>query len=340
MPFPYHNGPIAGRRNNGTPTSPRKNKRSSACLRVERLEDRLLLSVANNQTVLRLFDDLLERPAEASGLQFWTGLLAHGSAPGEVALGILDSVESHTTDISKFYFDFLGRAPDAPGLAGFVNFVQSGGRLDQVESGILGSPEFLQRAGGTQDRFLATLFLDVLGRQIDPVGQAAFTNMLNQGRTRADVAALVVNSTESQRRFVQQSYVRYLDRPADDAGLQGWTDALNHGLRQEQFLAEVTGSPEYLSRFVANPAPPIANRPALVVPGQGSQTVKTTFTVTGVETGLPMNWHFPVDDASGQFAAHNPDAGYTMAALAAPAARGVQRGLTRPISLLNHLALH
>ncbi len=57
MPLPYRTGPITGRRNTGTLTSLRKNKRFSPCLRVEQLEDRFLMSASNDQTVLRLFDN-------------------------------------------------------------------------------------------------------------------------------------------------------------------------------------------------------------------------------------------------------------------------------------------
>jgi hypothetical protein len=298
------------------PIQSRKQPGRLARPQVEELEPRILLSAASNQTVLRWYDDLFQRPAEAPALQFWSGLLDQGVGRGRVALRLVDSPEQQTQAVAGLYGDLLGRPPDPQGLSYALHFLQAGGHLDQLETAILASPEYGQRSGGQPDTFLSSLYHDVLGREIDASGRDAFSQLLQRGASRADVAAAVVTSPESYQRQVQQLYGRYLERSADPAGLQGWTAALAQGAGREGVLAGLLGSPEYFTRVVA-PSPSVTKQPALAVPGQGGQVVAATFTATEVSTAYANEFGiFPVEDASGRIGTLYPgDPGYAAAAL-------------------------
>jgi hypothetical protein len=118
-----------------------------ACLQIEELEPRVLLNAVDEQYVLRLYDDLFQRPADASGLQFWSSLLDQGASRTQAAAGLAGSTEHQIQEIDQFYASLLKRAPDPQGLNDSLQFLQSGGRSDQLEAVILGSPEYFRDAG-------------------------------------------------------------------------------------------------------------------------------------------------------------------------------------------------
>src|SRR5438874_1747684 len=97
---------------------PRRTRRSrrASPLRIEELEARILMNASNEQLVARLYDDLLQRPADAQGLQYWNGLLDQGVSRGQIALGFLESSEHQAQDLGSLYGTLLGRGPDAAGL--------------------------------------------------------------------------------------------------------------------------------------------------------------------------------------------------------------------------------
>jgi len=66
----------------------------------------------------RLYDNLLGREPEQSGLDYWVGLLRSGAAtPPEVARGFYASKESRLDRVARLYERFLGRQPEPAGQA-------------------------------------------------------------------------------------------------------------------------------------------------------------------------------------------------------------------------------
>jgi len=294
-------------------------------LSVEQLEARILMNAADEQFVLRLYDDLLERQADPSGLQSWSGMLDQGASRMQVAEGFLGSAEHESQLIGNMYESLLKRAPEPLGLSSWLQFLQTGGRTDQVEALILGSPEYYSAAGASANAFLVSLYHDVLGRSIDPSGLATFTNALQSGVTRTQVASAIVDSPEARGNLISWFYIRFLDRDADSTGLQDFLNAMGQGARPEDVEAAILGSSEYFNDFVATPAPPVTDRSALAVPGTAGQTVTATFTASGVSTAYANEFGiFPVDDAAGRIGTIEPgDPGYEAAALTEPGARVV-----------------
>ena len=308
-----------------SPIRSKRPGRRTATLRVEELEARILMNATNEQYVSRLYDDLLERPADPSGLQSWNALLDQGASRIQVAEGFLGSAEHQIQLIGNLYESLLERAPDASGLSGWLQFLQTGGRSDQLEALILGSPEYFSDAGASANGFLASLYHDVLGRPIDSSGLASFTNALQSGVTRTQVASAIVDSPEARGIEVNSLYVRFLDRDADSSGLQTFVNELGQGASPEAVESAILGSSEYFNDFVATPAPSVTDRSALAVPGTTGQTVTATFTASGVSTAYADEFGiFPVDNAAGRIGTLEPsDPGYEAAALTEPGSRVV-----------------
>src|SRR5262249_23281978 len=106
----------------------------------------------------------------------------------------------------------------------------------------------------TNEGFVTQLYRDVLKREPDPGGLAAWTGMLDsphgqdskaQEASRAEVAQAFVTSVEHRMDLVQGFYGTFLHRVADASGLNTWISFLGEGGTQLQLEANFLGSDEY-----------------------------------------------------------------------------------------------
>jgi uncharacterized secreted protein with C-terminal beta-propeller domain len=196
-----------------------------------------------------VYQDLLGRYADPVGVEAFGQAIANGKLTrAQVAQAIMQSVEYQTDQVNHLYQALLGRTADASGLSAFLDVLQKGGSVEQVETMILSSAEYFQHAGGTNSTFLASLYHDVLGRAIDPIGQTMFLLALNDHVTTGQVAASVLYSMESHEDMVQSIFQKTLHRSADSVGLAGFTTVLGQGKSEADVLAMILGSQEYWDR--------------------------------------------------------------------------------------------
>jgi Domain of unknown function (DUF4214) len=118
--------------------------------------------------------------------------------------------------------------------------------------------------------FLFQTYQDLLGRTIDPDGQANWGAALDQGVSRYDVALSIMSGQEYLVRVVKDIYGTYLNRAADGGGGVFLAQQLIGGATIEEAKAFIIGSPEYFqtqaggsnATFVANLYQKVLNRPA------------------------------------------------------------------------------
>src|SRR5262249_43382580 len=124
--------------------------------------------------VFALYQQLLLRPPDGTMMNDLGNLLDSGQVTQhQVTMGILNSPEYLTNLTNKLYHQFLGRDGDPGSLQNVLAYLQNGGSIDIIRSIIVGSQEYFQNHGGTNDGFITGVYQDVLGRAVDPVGQAA-----------------------------------------------------------------------------------------------------------------------------------------------------------------------
>jgi hypothetical protein len=101
--------------------------------------------------------------------------------------------------------------------------------------------------GTPNQRFVSELYRDLLQRKADGPGLAAWSALLDQGVSRAQVAFLMMTDSgnEYRRLVVQGVYHSYLGRDVDPDGLAAWVQFLAAGGTPEQMAAAVAGSPEF-----------------------------------------------------------------------------------------------
>jgi hypothetical protein len=105
--------------------------------------------------VSTLYQQVMHRPVDAPGLQFWVGKLRSGMTPEQLAANLTGSPEWYAnpqfgngqpdTYISALYSNMLGRGADPQGAAYWHNFLVSGGPAWQLTLDFAYSPEWASR---------------------------------------------------------------------------------------------------------------------------------------------------------------------------------------------------
>ena len=164
--------------------------------------------------------------------------------------GLLDVANDNGLFVRQQYLDFLGRPPDAAGLAFWTQRLDAGGisRAELVEV-FFGSAEF-------QDTFapVIRLYLATFLRFPDEAGLAFWAGAYRGGQPLEQIAAAFVSSAEFAARygsldnagFVNRIYLNVLGRAADPDGLAFWTNMLNTGqLTRAQLMLRFSESTEF-----------------------------------------------------------------------------------------------
>jgi hypothetical protein len=233
--------------------------------RLENLEPRVAPSITPQDIVSQVYRDLLHREAEPTGLESWVNVLQGGASRIEVVSLIETNREYRLDQVEDLYSRFLHRSADTSGLNSDVSFLSGGGTVEALSASILASPEYLtQRGGNTNVGYLASLYQDVLGRQIDPAGSAFWGQVLassndsmSQQKLRSQIATAVVSSPEARDVLVNGWYQSYLHRNAEPTGLAFWVGKLNGNSSDESVIAGIVGSDEYAARITSQtPLPP------------------------------------------------------------------------------------
>jgi uncharacterized protein YkwD len=198
-------------------------------------------AVTQMQTwVTLLYKNLLGRTAGQSEVNGWVANLQVGQPRDTVVTAILGSWEYNQRVVTQIYQQYLHRAPDAGGLAGFTNALMNGMSELAVRQIILSSDEYWALHGGNAAGYVQGLYNDVLGRSYS--GQeAGYWISLAQSSNRAGVVAGLTGSWEANAVIVGTLYQSFLQRSPDQGGLTGWVNFLE-GTGNWRYLIEQFGA--------------------------------------------------------------------------------------------------
>ncbi|WP_406858167.1 DUF4214 domain-containing protein [Alsobacter sp. KACC 23698] len=169
----------------------------------------------NQQFVSAIYQNVLDRAGDPTGVSYWTQQLDSGAATrGQVLAGFSESpehVEQSRAQIEAGYWE-----------------------QDPVVASV------------------ARLYDAAFNHRPDPTGLTFWDNAA-MGQSLNAVAAGFVASSEfsatygslSNQQFVQQIYQNVVDRPGDSAGVSYWTSALDHGTSRADVLLGFSESPEH-----------------------------------------------------------------------------------------------
>lgn len=176
----------------------------------------------------------------SAGLQTFTAVIDWGDGVIDDGNAFLDlSLASDTQH--RTYSVFAAHAYAQPGTY-LINVVFS-------EQGV---PEASVTSTATisatdNQRFADQVYRDLLGRQPDAGGLAAWLVQLDHGMARSEFVAQLEQSAEFRQDQVMAIYQKYLHRPADPAGLEMGGQLLARGATDERLAEIVVGSQEYFA---------------------------------------------------------------------------------------------
>ncbi|MGH1492184.1 MAG: DUF4214 domain-containing protein [Acidimicrobiales bacterium] len=150
--------------------------------------------------------------------------------------------------VTQQYEDFLGRAPDAAGLAYWSDLVRQGAEPASLVEAMATSPEFEGVVAP-----LVRLYFAFFDRPPDYDGLIYWTGRIRDGINLEQVAQQFVLSSEFQTTYgslqdgayVNLVYGNVLDRPADAEGQTYWVDLLDAGLERGELMVAFSDSSEY-----------------------------------------------------------------------------------------------
>lgn len=165
-------------------------------------------------------------------------LAGHGSA---------DNFEVYVTQVFE---DVLLRAPDAAGLAYWVNALQQGLPRTNLSNLLTTSDEYLKNR-------IQKAYREFLARESDGAGLAYWLNQMRHGLTDEQLEAGFIGSAEfyahgggSDRSWVDEMYFDLLGRAPDGQGEAYWINALAHGAIRSQVAQGFAASVERESNAV------------------------------------------------------------------------------------------
>ena len=182
-------------------------------------------SLSDTAFVEQLYQNVLGRPADAAGLQDWTGLLASGGSRGTVLLGFAESPEFEADTLSdagdnfngeayRLYVAALNRVPDPAGQAAWAAYLASGATLTQAAQGFVDSTEFIQDYGALSiSDFVTVMYRNVLHRAPDQAGQQAWTNFMLQGGSEESVLIGFSDSIENRAQTAGATHANWVFIP-------------------------------------------------------------------------------------------------------------------------------
>ncbi len=169
-------------------------------------------TLSNAAYVDALYQNVLGRAGDASGVAFYNGALTRGASRGAIVAAFADSDEERgrlngnpnvtyaataEAQIARIYDTAFGRDADPAGFDSFTQAIVNGATLRQVALSFLASPEFANRYGASPSdpALVDGLYRDTLQRAPDAAGEALYVRALAAGLSRAD---LLVSFSDSQ----------------------------------------------------------------------------------------------------------------------------------------------
>lgn len=156
-----------------------------------------------------VYQNVMGRPADASGQAYWTGQLAQGVSRGAVMLAFAESQEfvastgtvapraATDDEVYRLYVAFFLRQPDAGGFAYWVGVRNGGASLETIAASFVASAEFAATYGSVaDDRFVQLVYNNVLARHPDPTGDGYWRSQLAAGLSRGAVMVAFSESAE------------------------------------------------------------------------------------------------------------------------------------------------
>lgn len=201
--------------------------------------DQLAGLTADQRFIRVLYLDVLGRAGGQAEIDYWVGQLrAPGATAESVVQAIERSAEARERLVRAWYVKFLGREP-APGEPTYwTNRLLAGESEESVVADILGSTEYFNAHGGTNDVFVRGLYNDLLGR-VPSDGEVTYWAGVVAVLGRSGVARAFLTSLEYRGIVTDAYFVALLHRPSS-AGERDLFATTPFGLEKLRAIVEAS----------------------------------------------------------------------------------------------------
>jgi hypothetical protein len=158
--------------------------------------------------VARLYFAYLLRIPDYGGLQYWIGQFRGGMSLSAISQAFANSPEfnarygalTNAGFVALVYQNVLGRAPDAGGLAYWVNQLNAGMTRGDMMVAFSESPEYRNVIGN--EVYVTMMYVGMLRRSPDTGGFAYWTNYLDSGNSGLALINAFLAAPEYRNRFL------------------------------------------------------------------------------------------------------------------------------------------
>ena len=195
-----------------------------------------------------VYRDVLHRGGDTVGdLGSWLAALHLSHDRTALAKSILTSTEAENLTVRSLYQHLLGRKPDASGLSAYVHLLDADGHATTLITSLVTSTEYYNLHGANTSLWIRALYQDLLNRGASDLEVQFWINKMNNGETRAQVAADFTATLEYQRDFVGGLFLSYLRRQPTTLDLSQNVTQVQGGASDATLAAALLGSPEYFA---------------------------------------------------------------------------------------------
>ncbi len=183
--------------------------------------------------IKQLYRNALKREADIGEASSWVAGITQNYLPRRLAaMSVLVSPEGNGVFVRwSLYGEVLGRVPGSVPQADvdvYVNRLLAGASERRLTAEFYASDEyFAGRGGSTNDGFVRSIYVDMLGRGAADSEVQPWLNALSGGSTRTDVAMAVLSSSEHYSRFIAAQYLDKLGRGGGPQEIAAWVGLMS-----------------------------------------------------------------------------------------------------------------
>jgi murein DD-endopeptidase MepM/ murein hydrolase activator NlpD len=210
--------------------------------------------------VVQQYADFFGGPPDDHSLDYYTTVLNAGAHNPDWLIQVLlqaDGCQTQAGAVARLNNAFFGRYPDTSGFAYWLRSVRGGRRLSEVAQHFATSSEFVHTFGNlTNEQFVDTVYLNVLGRRADSGGKAYWLGRLDDGslgRGRLMIDFSESNENRTRLRIpinVVLIYALMVGRiPARDEVSQAVMSIATQTTTHQDLIRSLRLSDDYAARF-------------------------------------------------------------------------------------------
>lgn len=243
-----------------------------------------------------LYSKILNREADAGGLQAWVAALQSGVTRQTAVATFFSTLEHRAQVIADIYTEFLGRSPVAAETGYWAATLPNDGNMAAaLRTAVLSSDEYFRTAEVhtvvahdlSNETYVAALYNDVLQRPATPNEIAGYVSLLSSGVSRFNVTSQIWNSPERATLVANDLYADLLGRAPTAQELANVAALLSTSGGKLDAAFGILTSNEYNSLYVANGD--FVNALYSDVLQRAAVPAETQFWVTTLEGGTPRS---------------------------------------------------